>query len=189
MEGGPQLVLVSGSRGGGGITYSIETTEEEGFPEGAWEGTIALSGREALTFPTDANLTADQLGGPFALTVTDGVVDGTYAISLAQRITAPDLVADGVGTLTGVIVGCSFDPQLVAQSMTFAGTVTDEDGTRPFNFTQDFPPVAGAAMIVEVAEEGLVSGRLPNEPYIQFMEGVGIGVNDFTISFEATPAP
>lgn len=186
-RGSRTMALATGELDGGSTTFSIVAEGGEAFPDGEWTGDLTITTDERLDLP-DAELVARQLGGPFRLTVAEGrVVDGEYGITLAQRITFPDGEGRATGVLTGVIEGCADAPRLASRQLQIDGTITTDLGPVPISFTEDVTGPGGALLVEEVDEEaGIVTGRLPNAPYLEYMRSVGVGVNDFQILFTAT---
>jgi len=188
-EGSDRLFMAVASASGGSasIRITIEEYDDE-FADGEWTGELIST--VIFTDFDGAVGVSEPLGAPFEMTISDRqVVEGTYSVAMYQTIDAGDAFAEGVGMIGGYITGCSFAPRLVATGFSFEGTVTDEDGTNPFVFSIPFGDTGGAPPVWQFDgsdDESQASGMLVTTPYLEYMRGVGVGVNDVQIRFVAT---
>ncbi|HSM02039.1 MAG TPA: hypothetical protein VK960_06340 [Acidimicrobiia bacterium] len=188
-EGSDRLFVAAASASGGSASIRVTMEEyDDEFADGSWTGELI-----ATVISTDfdgAQGVSDPLGAPFEMTVADRkVVEGSYSVAMYQTIDAGDVSAEGVGMIGGYITGCSFAPRLVATGFSFEGTITDEDGTRPFVFSIPFDDTGAAPPVWQFDEsddDDRASGMLVTTPYLEYMRGVGVGVNDVQIRFVAT---
>jgi hypothetical protein len=194
MEGSEQMVLGVGSLGdGASVSVIVEDIDDGGFSDGHWVG--SLSATPITTNTSGAITRGNTTSAPFEFDVADGEVMGAYSIAMDQIIDAPDLHAEGVGTVNGAVTGCWFSPRLEAAGFSFRGTATFDGVTRPFNFDLPFDasstePGAFAGSFIswqfDVAEDDVASGSLPNGIFLDFMRSVGVAVNDVEVRFAAT---
>ena len=115
---------------------------------------------------------------------------GTYAVVMEQRIDMPDLVAEGVGQISGIVSGCWFSPNLVAGLFSFDGAIATDAGTYPFAFDVPFDGSEGSPGIVrwDFDDSGpeAASGSLATGVFLSYMRSVGVSVNDVEIRFTGT---
>ena len=187
-EGSDRLFMSVGSATGGSasISSTIEDYDDE-FADGEWTGELIstviytdIEGSEGVSEP---------LGAPFEMTISDRkVVEGTYSVAMYQTIQSEGGFAEGVGMVTGYITGCSFAPRLVATAFDFEGAMTTDVGTIPMVFSIPLDDTGNAPVwqFDESDDENSASGMLITTPYLEYMRGVGVGVNEVEIHFVAT---
>mgnify|MGYP001571002866 FL=1 len=195
MEGTDRMILGIGSLGGDGsasldvsVSVEVEDIDDGGFADGHWEGELVST--PITISASGAVLRVNPQAAPFEFDVTDGVVTGTYAVVMEQRIDMPDLVAEGVGQISGIVSGCWFSPNLVAGLFSFDGAIATDAGTYPFAFDVPFDGSEGSPGIVrwDFDDSGpeAASGSLATGVFLSYMRSVGVSVNDVEIRFTGT---
>ncbi|MBU1494925.1 MAG: hypothetical protein KJ956_13285 [Actinobacteria bacterium] len=195
LEGTDQMILGVGSLGRESsaalevsVSVEVEDIDDGGFADGHWEGDLVST--PITTSISGTTQRGTPMAAPFEFDVTDGVVAGTYAVLMEQRIDSPDLKAEGVGQISGIVTGCWFSPNLVPGLFSFDGTITTEAGTHPFVFEAPFDGTEGSPGIVrwdfDVSEPDAASGSLATAVFLSYMRSVGVSVNDVEIRFVAT---
>ena len=187
-EGSDRLFMSVGSATGGSASIGITIEDyDDAFADGTWTGEL-ISTVVSIDYDGGEGR-GDPLGAPFAMMIESGqVVEGSYSAAMYQTIEVAGAFAEGVGMIAGYITGCSFAPRLVATGFEFEGTITDEDGTRPFVFAFPFEDTGASTVwqFDESVNENSATGMLVTTPYLEYMRGVGVSVNDVEIRFVAT---